>query len=149
MSIQFDENRNLFQLKTNLTLYQMKVNDIGILLHTHYGNPVGDMDMSYQIPKLDRGFSGYPYEKRLSRDCSLDLVPQEYSGSGVGDYRVSSISVIGADGSRSTDFRYAGHKIYSGKYTIPGMPHVRENQSDVETLEILLRDEIAGLELTL
>lgn len=105
--------------------------------------------MSYQIPKLDRGFSGYPYEKRLSRDCSLDLVPQEYSGSGVGDYRVSSISVIGADGSRSTDFRYAGHKIYRGKYTIPGMPHVRENQSDVETLEILLRDEIAGLELTL
>lgn len=149
MSIQFDQNRNLFQLKTNHTLYQMKVNDIGILLHTHYGNPVGDMDMSYQIPKLDRGFSGYPYEKRLSRDCSLDLVPQEYSGSSVGDYRVSSISVIGADGSRSTDFRYAGHKIYRGKYTIPGMPHVRENQSDVETLEILLRDETAGLELTL
>lgn len=149
MSIQFDQSRNLFQLQTKHTMYQMKVNHIGILLHTHYGNPVGDMDMSYQIPQLDRGFSGYPYEMRLSRECSLDLVPQEYSGSGVGDYRVSSIAVVGADGSRSTDFRYAGHKIYKGKYTIPGMPHVRENQSEVDTLEIRLQDQIAGLEVTL
>lgn len=149
MSIRFDESKKLFYLETKHSMYQMKVNDIGILLHTYYGSPVGDMDMSYQIPEIDRGFSGNPYEKRSSRGCSLDVLPQEYSGAGVGDYRICDISVVGENGSRSADFRYGKHTIYKGKYRIDGMPCVRENESDVETLEILLRDETAGLEVTL
>lgn len=127
----------------------MKINELGVLQHLYYGRPVGEMDMSYQNRFLDRGFSGNPYERRLNRGCSFDLIPQEYSTAGVGDYRIGSIAAISENGSRSADFRYISHVIQKGKYSIPGLPSVRENNDDVETLEVILCDKHIGLSVKL
>lgn len=115
MGIRFDEDKRLFVLETKHTTYQIKIGDLGVLEHAYYGAKVGDTDMSYRNHLLNRGFSGNPYEKRYDRSFSLDQIPQEYSGSGVGDYRVSSIEVIAENGSRSCDLRYKAHKINIGK----------------------------------
>lgn len=149
MSIKFEKNFGIFSLQTENILYQMKINDLGVLQHLYYGRPVCEMDMSYQNRYIDRGFSGNPYERRLNRGCSLDLMPQEYSTAGVGDYRVNSITVINANGSRSVDFRYVSHVIKKEKYSIQGLPSVRENNDDVQTLEVLLCDKHIGLSVKL
>ena len=44
MSIKYDETARLFHLKTKSSSYQMKVDDMGLLLHLYYGEAVtGDI----------------------------------------------------------------------------------------------------------
>ncbi len=61
MSIQYYEKTGIFSLKTAATLYQMKADATGVLLHLYYGKKA-DGDMDYLIRYTDRGFSGNPYE---------------------------------------------------------------------------------------
>ena len=155
MSIVYNQESRLFVLRTKNTEYQMKVDGIGILQHLYYGAPVGGVDMSYQLWYFDRGFSGNPYECRDNRGMSLDTLPQEYTGANVGDLRISAISLKGANGSRSCDFRYKCHEIRQGKYTLEGLPYVRGNNGDLakdedaESLIITMEDSLIGLELKL
>lgn len=79
----------------------------------------------------------------------MDVMPQEYSSCGVGDYRINSIALVSENGSRSCDLRYASHAIRAGKYQIPGMPAVRENGDEMETLEIVLEDNVIHLAVKL
>ena len=64
MSIVFDEKSKFFSLMTKNTEYQIKINELGMVLHTYYGKKVNGFDMSYLLKELDRGFSGNPYECR-------------------------------------------------------------------------------------
>ena len=143
MSIQFQEKTGIFSLRTAGTLYQMKADENGVLLHLYYGKDAsGDMD--YLILCADRGFSGNPYEQRSARGYSLDTLPQEYSGNGVGDFRLPSVQATGENGSRSVDLRYTGHRIEKGRTPLAGLPYAREAE-DTETLTLSLRDSVTGL----
>ena len=124
-------------------MYQIKADEIGVLLHVWYGPRMG-ADMSYRIRTMNRGFCGNPYEAQDRLDYSLDTLPQEYSGSGVGDFRSSSVEAEGADGSMSVDWRYSGYRLLKGKEKPEGLPGVRGN-IDTEGLEILLEDKATGL----
>ncbi len=57
--------------------------------------------------------AGYP-----GRDFSLDTLPQEYSGSGAGDFRLSSL----AAGHGAVDLHYVRHRIVGGKPALAGLP---------------------------
>lgn len=149
MGIQVHEQDKRFVLQTAKTEYQMKVTEIGILQHLYYGNKTYGQDMSFRSIPIDRGFSGNPYELRLQRGESLDTMPQEFTGSGVGDFRVSSLSLIGSDGSRSCDLRYQGYEISQTKSAIPGLPSLRSNEDEVSELRIILADKLVGLTVTL
>ncbi len=118
-----------------------------MLLHLYYGHRL-EGETEYRIRYTDRGFSGNPYEMRSNRGYSLDTLPQEYSGSGSGDYRPSAVQVLGENGSRTVDLRYAGHRIFRGREVPQGLPYVRGNE-ETETLEITLQDPAAGLEVRL
>lgn len=147
MSIQFREQTGIFSLETAHSLYQMKADAPGILLHLFYGKKTG-ADMDYLIRYSDRGFSGNPYELSGSRGYSLDTLPQEYSGNGVGDYRLPAVRVRSENGSRSVDLRFAEYAITKGRMPLEGLPFVREAQ-DTETLIITLRDSVIGLDVQL
>lgn len=147
MSIKYDETARLFHLKTKSSSYQMKVDDMGLLLHLYYGEAVTG-DMSYLIRYADRGFSGNPYKQRKIRGYSLDILPQEYAGSGVGDYRLPAIQVLAENGSRSVDLTYEGFKIFRGRDTLTDLPYVRGSGQE-ETLEITLSDPVIGLRVLL
>ncbi|MCR5403177.1 MAG: alpha-galactosidase [Butyrivibrio sp.] len=149
MSVKFDEKSRVFFMETQNTEYQIKINEIGMVLHTYYGKSVGCCDMGYLIKEIDRGFSGNPYEYRNKRGISSDTLPQEYSTDGAGDYRISAVSVSLANGSRTLDLRYKGHEITTGRTNPEGLPYVREQEDKVDTLRLVLEDKVAGLEVTL
>ena len=147
MGIRIEENERLFSLETEHTLYQMKADEIGVLLHLWYGPKTGT-DMSYRIRMANRGFCGNPYEAQNRFEYSLDTLPQEYPGNGVGDFRSSAVQVTLANGSTSTDLRYAGYRLMKGKTMPDGLPGVRGNEG-TEGLEICLEDKAGGLEVCL
>ena len=149
MGILFDEQNRLFVLETAHTTYEMKIDEIGVVEHLYYGAKIDNTDMSYLIQDCDRGFSGNPYELRNRRGFSLDTRPLEYSGTGIGDYRISAISVHCENGMHSVDLRYKSHKIMKGKYVLEGLPYVRENGADPESLILTLEDKETGIEADL
>lgn len=143
MSIAYQPESGVFSLRTDRDLYQMKVAEGNVLLHLYYGRNF-EGDAAHLIRLTDRGFSGNPYEQSASRGFSLDTLPQEYAGCGVGDYRIPAVRTVSAAGSRSADLRYAGWQIEQGRPPLPGLPFAREG-ADTETLTVTLRDEAVGL----
>lgn len=150
MAIIFNEEKKTFTLNTKNTSYQMKIGNLEYLKHLYYGPSIEDEDLSYQIKRYDRGFSGNVYESLKVRTFTLDAQPQEFTTLQQGDFRVPSIEVINADGSYSFNGRVKSHKIYEGKYEIPGMPSsFARDDENVLTLEITLADEKSDLEVVL
>ena len=62
----------LFSLETGNTMYQMKVDETGLLQHLYYGIKTAD-DMSYLIRRADRCGSNNPYEKQNDRTYSVPI----------------------------------------------------------------------------
>ena len=91
MGIIYCQTDRTFTIHTMTTTYQMKVDDYGFLLHLYYKKKVtGCMD--YLLTYYDRGFSPNPNQAGNDRTISLDVMPQEFSGTGAGDFRISSHS---------------------------------------------------------
>ena len=136
MAIVLNEKKDLFTLQTDHTMYQMKVDDCGVLLHTYYGKKTSVCDYSYLITYADRGFSGNPYEKEDDRTYTLDALPQEYPSYGSGDYRTSALKVRYPNGSNACELRYAGYEIRPGKYSIPGLPAIYATEDTLSLIHI-------------
>ena len=149
MSIRYVNESGQLILETANTGYQIKIDGQGYVQHLYYGPRLGQDDMSYAFRIYDRGFSGNPYEMRDNRAYSLDSMPQEYTSFGVGDFRVNSIAASCSDGSRCAEFRYAGHEILAGKYRIPGLPSVYQDDDSVQTLIVTLTDKAANIMIRL
>lgn len=147
--ITYNEETKVFTLHTKNSMYQMQVRDYDTLVHLYYGADIGDTEASHRIICLDRGFSGNPYEAGEDRTFSLDVLPQEYSGYGNGDYRINSLEVTHEDGSDAVHLRYEGYKTAKGKYFLEGLPCMFGNEDEVETLEITLYDRISNLKVHL
>ena len=150
MSIIHNIENNLITIHTRNTSSQMKADRHGYLLHTYYGSRIDDTDMSWLISYSDRGFSGNPHTLGpVDRTYSLDALPQEYSCFGTGDYRVSALHVQNADGSRGAQLRFIRAMVEQGKYTLPGLPAVYADEADMETLRVLLMDDVSGVQVEL
>lgn len=148
MGIIYDKNKRTFTLETEMTTYQMQVDPFGFLLHLYYGKRVqGCMD--YLLTYYDRGFSGNPYDAGNDRTYSMDALPQEFPCLGNGDYRSPALILKNENGAYSCDLRYQGHRILNGKYSIPGLPAVYAGENEAETLEIILKDRTAQVEVRL
>ncbi|MCD8089454.1 MAG: alpha-galactosidase [Clostridiales bacterium] len=139
MAIYFSEKDKFISIKTENTEYQMKIDDYGVLRHLWYGEKV-NTDMSYLIKYPDVGFSGNPYDAGNDRTYSLDTLPLEYACGGIGDFRISALSLTHENGSTALDLRYKSCRIYKGKYSIAGLPAVYAGENEAETLEITLQD---------
>lgn len=146
MAIYVIEEKKLFQIVTAHTEYQIQADSYGVLRHLWHGEKTG-CAMDYLLDYPDVGFSGNPYDVGTCRTYSLDTQPLEYACTGNGDYRIPALTVTQPDGSCSADLRYESHKVYSGKYAIPGLPAVYDDKG--ETLEIILRDRYSDLRVTL
>lgn len=148
MAIIYQHENHLFTLNTAHTTYQMKVDDLGFLLHLYYGEKLsGNID--YLLPFYDRGFSGNPFDAENDRTYSLDVLPQEYPTMGTGDYRNYALLIKNADHSECCDLRYQSHKIKQGKYNLPGLPAVYASDQEAETLEILMEDPVSHVQVFL
>ena len=144
-----DDKKRLFTLQTRNTTYQLKADQNGVLLHTYYGPKVQGGDLSRLIRFAARGFSPNPNEVGNDRTYSLDTLPQEYSGSGAGDFRLSSLELELPDGSYVADLRYVDAKLQSGKYKLEGLPAFFGSDEEADTLIITMEDAAAHVQVEL
>ena len=147
--IVLDQENRVFTLHTLNTTYQMKADQYNVLLHTYYGSRLEDCDFSALIRCDDRSFTPNPSEAGNNRNYSLDVMPQEYSTCGVGDFRLPAIELELANGSHTADLRYEGFRLEKGKYTLEGLPGFYSTEDEAETLVIILKDIAAQVVLEL
>lgn len=149
MSITFDPTERIFRLETQHTSYCMQVSGLGRLLHLYYGSRIGAGDLQALYQPVDMGFSPSYYEHRTDRLVSPDLLPQEYTGCNVGDFRLSCLSVTDESGARGADFLYVSHEVTPGKYALDGLPAAHDEDAEAQTLTVRLQDPVTGLTLEL
>ena len=149
MGIVYSKSDRTFTIQTKNTTYQMQVDPYGFLLYLYYGKKTDGSCMDYLLTYYDRGFSGNPFDAGDDRTYSMDALPQEYPSYGTGDYRSTALIVENADGSTACDLRYRSHHIFNGKYKIPGLPAVYADETESQTLEIVMEDAVTGVEVTL
>ena len=148
MAIIYHPNKKIFTLHTAHTTYQMQVDPLGYLLHLYYGDKTNS-PMDYVLTYADRGFSGNPYAAGMDRTYSLDALPQEYPSIGTGDYRNIALNIKNEKGVESADLLFKSYEIRSGKYQLQGLPAVWADKEEAQTLEIVLADENAQVEVHL
>ena len=148
MALIYNPNKRIFTLHTKHSTYQMQVDSLGYLLHLYYGAK-NNGSMEYVLTYADRGFSGNPYAAGADRTYSLDALPQEYPCLGTGDYRNIALNIKGDNGVEGVNLLYKRHEIRKGKYALNGLPAVWAKEEEAQTLEIVLADEAAQVEVHL
>lgn len=148
MSIIYNPNKRIFSLHTKNTTYQMMVDQYGYLLHLYYGS-VNYGLMDYALVYADRGFSGNPYVAGADRTYSLDTLPQEYPTLGTGDYRNYALNIENSDGIECCNLKFSHYEIKKGKYSLKGLPAVWADENKADTLEIVLKDSVSKIEVSL
>lgn len=149
MVIQFLQEGSVFHLQSKNTSYVMKVTKQGYLAHLYWGRKVTGLGLERLLEFKGRAsFSPTPDMEQL--DLSLDTLPQEYPSYGGSDFRSPAVQVQQADGSTVTELLYDSYRIVPGKPALAGLPAVyAESMDEAETLEITLKDDIAGLQVVL
>lgn len=148
MALIYNPNKRIFTLHTKHSTYQMQVDSLGYLLHLYYGAK-NNGSMEYVLTYADRGFSGNPYAAGADRTYSLDALPQEFPTLGTGDYRNIALNIKGDNGVEGVNLLYKRHEIRKGKYALNGLPAVWAKEEEAQTLEIVLADEAAQVEVHL
>ena len=141
MTITFDAASRTFHLRNEKISYLMRVLENGTLGHLHFGGSVAESGSYGRLS--GREYLGF--DNRLG-----DPIPLECPTPGIGDYRVPSLIVEQPNGSTALDPRYGSHRVFGGKPAIPGLPSTYvQSLAEAETLEILLVDTPASLEIRL
>ena len=137
----------IFLLNTEHTSYVFRVTPYGHLEHVKYGSKTLPEDVPALLYKRTVPFGNIVTYDPKDPLYSLGYLPMEYGTSGRGDYREISADVSYGNDLCTLDFRYKSHKIYEGNY-IPDKKLPKAYGAS-ETLEVLLEDEVTGLEYTL
>lgn len=150
MGIQYRSEDSHFHLQAKDTSYVIQIAKGGYLLHLYWGKRIKTYRYSNYIQQVDRGFSGNPYEQKEDRTFSLDTLPQEYPQYGNTDFRKPAYQIQLPNGSTVSDLRYDSHVIFKGKKKLDGLPATYvEDENEAETLEITMKDGVAGLTVIL
>lgn len=148
MSIIYNESKQSFKLTANNTCYMLKVAPGGYLAHVYFGKSLPDDDLTYLLRLDENPFT--PETNNRDRACYMDTLPFEYPCFGLGDYREHAFQIMDKNGASTCDLRYKSHSIYDGKPALEGLPATFANTPDeAQTLEIVMEDKPAGLEVTL
>jgi len=140
MTIEWSADAGQFHLRNELVSYVGRVLENGWAGHLYFGPPLaGNRSYSRLGPATFPGFSN-----RVAEPVAL-----EFPTGGSGDYRSPALAVELADGSTVLDLRHRSHRIMPGKPPI-GLPSTyTEVGGEAETLEIVLEDVIASIEVQL
>lgn len=149
MPVFFDSEKKIFKLDTKGSSYVFAVNQDGILVHTYYGAPVEECDLSYLNEKFNTpGICPKPHYAP-GGTFTLDTAPIEFPCTGTGEYRPAALSIRAADGTTATLVHYVSHKIYGGKPALEGLPATFAGEDEATTLEIEMEDRHTGIHVTL
>lgn len=123
--------------------YIMTVSEKGDLLHFYFGKKLADEDYSLNKRETERG--GF-----VTNELCLDELAQEYPSFGRRDMRMPAYHLTNKFGDTITELAADDFIIHSGKAArIDGMPALFEGDCHADTLEAVLKDDIAGVEVRL
>ena len=150
MSIKFLGEKGLFLLETENTSYQMKIGREGYLRHLYYGKRFAAGDADVKDTAESAAFSPIPSDCYKNKyDTSPNVILQEFSSFGAGDYRTPCLSARFHDGAGTVDLRYESHRIFPGKPKLQGLPAAYFEDDEVQSLEIVLKDRFSELRAVL
>ena len=137
MTIEWRPDERQFHLSNGL---------ISLILRVYEDGSLGQLHLGGALP------SGRPY-RHLGPDPFAGYanlvgghVPFVYPTPGIGDFRVPALVAEGADGATALTLRYRDHRITAGKPSLEPLPSTYvEDESEAETLEVTLDDELTGL----
>jgi len=141
MPIEWRPDDGQFHLRNEMVSLVLRVYEDGTLGHLHLGGPLPS-DRSYRHlgPDPFDGFSNRVGEP----------IPLAYPTAGTGDFRVPALVVAAGDGSTALSLRYRSHRIRAGKFALDGLPSTYvEDDAEADTLEVILADEPAAVEVEL
>jgi Alpha-galactosidase len=149
MGIKFNENTREFHLYNNNISYIIRVIDgIEQMENVYYGKRLRHRESFKHIMERELKPSCNMFEG--NHTSSLEHIKQEYPSYGITDYRYPAHTIISKNGSRISNYKYVGYKIFEGKNKLNGLPSTYiEAASEAQTLEITLFDEILNSKLIL
>lgn len=143
------QNENVFRLTTEHTSYWFEITKFGHLEHLYYGPRLsGGSADSVRLKRTAFIGSSVAYDESDELYCP-DQMCLEWSGIGRGDYRQTPIEVKMPDGSFVTDFIYQSFEIINGNVGMETLPGSYGEETDCETLKIILKDTTFEVYLTL
>lgn len=147
MSILFSDDQNMVHLKNDKISYVMKVVDGKYLTHRYFGKTIRKYRKSGEIKYFKRGYN-------TAHDCSIENVsfddfPFEYPVRGHGDFRIPAFSIMQESGIEFSELLFQSWKAFKGKPEILNLPSTFAKEEEVETLEIICEDKIAGVRVYL
>ena len=149
MSISYDQKDKIFHLTTKETSYIMQLTNTGYLLHGYWGKKIHSPHRTPIRPMEDIG-SFCPNPEYGDTTFSLDNVPREYPDFGRSDFKNPAYVIEQENGSKITEAKFDSYKIYKGKPKLQGLPSTySDDNDDVETLEITLKDKLTNIYITL
>lgn len=145
MAIIYDQESRVFHLQSKNTSYAFQILKQGYPAHIYWGKKVRGLQLNRLLQIKERAsFSPNPDQNQL--DLSLDALPQEYPSYGATDFRSPAYQVKLPNGSTILELTYHSHEIYNGKKKLEGLPAVYvESDSEAQTLELTLKDDLTGL----
>lgn len=151
LTIDFNPDKQVFNLSNNVISYIMKVDQYNILTHIYFGKAITHYSGLGVYPRINRDFEVNFSENGLNnRTYSIGVIPQEYGDYGRGDFREPAIVIQHDDGAYVSDFRYRDYEIIEGVAGHNTMPAAYvTDDSEAKTLIISMFDEVKNLELKL
>lgn len=148
MGIRFNEQNKVFNIESKNTSYILSVLETGHIAHLYWGRKINSNKIDYLIKKRQCG--SFLADLDNIDDFHLEAVPQEYPSYGNPDLRSPAVQIKLGNGTTVTDFRYDSYKIFKGKSKLQGLPATYvEDDSEAQTLEVTLKDDLANLKVIL
>lgn len=148
MGIIFNKENRLFHIQSKKTSYVLRVLETGHLINLYWGRKINSNKIDYVVRKRPCG--SFLADLDNIDALHLEVIPQEYPSYGNPDLRSPAVQIKLENGTTVTDFRYDSYEIYKGKKRLEGLPATYvEKEDEAETLEITLKDELAGIRVIL
>jgi alpha-galactosidase len=148
MGIKYYDKERIWKLDTKASSYIIGVVDEEAFVgHIYYGKKVDQHDLEYLMRIDEPPF--VPSKNNRDRVSFYDSFPMEYPTHGLGDYRETSLQVRTKDGHTACQLRYISHEIIKGKPELTGLPSTFGSEEECTTLNIICKDIILDLEVTL
>ena len=140
---------NYFKLDTYNTSYLFEINRAGIAEHLYYGPYIDTRDVTFLRQKREFEPGSTLLMQRDFLGCSLEDALLEMNSYGKGDIREPLLEITHADGSITSDFRFADFVIDREKKPLETLPASYDDLGEAEHLLITLQDTQYDLTLEL
>ena len=147
MSILFHNKGQIVQLSNDTISYVMEIVDGKYLVHRYFGRKIRNYRGTGNPLYFKRGYN--TEHDSSVENVSFDDFPFEYPVGGHGDFRIPAFAITQEDGITFCEPVFKSWSVVSGKPKLQGMPQIRVNENESETLEVICEDDRAGIRLFL